>query len=203
MGYVSEGVLWEPAVVTRERREASLGMRGATIWITGLPASGKSTLAARLESALVEAGRPAYRLDGDNLRHGINGDLGFDAADRHENVRRAAHVARLMADAGMIAVVSLISPYAADRELARSIHEADGLPFLEVWVATPVEECERRDPKGLYARARRGELKGFTGVDDPYEPPACPDLELRPDDPRCGHGLERLLGLLHERGVLA
>jgi adenylyl-sulfate kinase len=203
MRQVSEGVVWEATVVTRADREAATGLRGATVWLTGLPASGKSTLAARLESALVRAGRLAYRLDGDNLRHGLNGDLGFDHASRDENVRRAGEVARLMADAGVIAIVSLISPYEDARARARAIHDEAGLPFVEVWVSTPVEECERRDPKGLYARARRGELTGMTGVDDPYEPPRSPDLETRPGDDGFAADVDRLLEILREREVLA
>jgi adenylyl-sulfate kinase len=146
--------------------------------MTGLPASGKSSIAHAVEESLLAAGRSAYVLDGDNLRHGLNGDLGFSDEDRAENVRRTAHVARLMADAGTVAIVSLVSPFAADRDQARALVEAEGLPFVEVWVSTPVEECERRDPKGLYAKARAGEIAGFTGVDAPYEAPASPDLEL-------------------------
>jgi len=199
---VSEGVVWEHSGMTREKRWSSTGLRGATVWITGLPSSGKSTLAARVEAALVELGRPGYRLDGDNLRHGLNGDLGFDHASRDENVRRAGEVARLMADAGLIAIVSLISPYAAARAQARAIHEDNGLPFIEVWVSTPLEECERRDPKGLYARARRGELTGLTGIDDPYENPASPELELRPCEEGFAADVERVLAALRERGVL-
>jgi bifunctional enzyme CysN/CysC len=171
-------IRWEHGHVDRQDRCRMIGT-GATIWMTGLPASGKSTIARKLEEQLVLAGRPAYRLDGDNLRHGLNADLGFDHADRTENVRRAAHVARLFADAGVLAIVSLISPYASDRALAREIHVASQLPFLEVFVDTPLEECERRDPKGLYAKARCGELKLMTGVDDPYEPPVNPDVVVR------------------------
>ncbi len=177
----SQNVTWHAHAVTRERRAALLGADGATVWFTGLPASGKSTVAVALEAALLDRGRGAYLLDGDNLRHGLNGDLGFSAEDRAENVRRAAEVAALFADAGVVAIVSLVSPYASDRALARAAHERAGLPFAEVFVDTPVEECERRDPKGLYARARAGELKGFTGVDDPYEPPESPDVRLTPD----------------------
>ena len=166
----SPDVTWHAGRITRDDRAT----RGATVWLTGLPASGKSTLAHALEDRLVRSGRPAYVLDGDNLRHGLNGDLGFSEADRAENVRRTAHVARLMADAGMVAIVSLVSPFAAERDRARELHE--GLPFFEVWVDTPVEVCEQRDPKGLYARARAGEISGMTGVDAPYEPPAAPEL---------------------------
>ena len=131
---------------------------------------------------MLAAGRPAYLLDGDNLRHGLNGDLGFSAADRDENVRRVGHVARLFCDAGVVAIVPLISPYRAARDLVRSLHQAAELPFAEVFVDTPLEECERRDPKGLYAKARAGEITGMTGIDDPYEPPLDPEWRFTPAD---------------------
>jgi bifunctional enzyme CysN/CysC len=174
----SPNVTWHRGNVERDQRWEVLGQRGSVLWMTGLPSSGKSTIAHALEQRLIEQGQPAYVLDGDNLRHGLNGDLGFSDEDRTENVRRTAHVARLMADAGVVAIVSLVSPFAADRAAARSLVLAEGLPFHEVWVSTPVEECEQRDPKGLYAKARRGELPGFTGVDGPYEAPELPDVEL-------------------------
>jgi bifunctional enzyme CysN/CysC len=177
----SPNVTWHPGKVERDQRWEVLGQRGAVVWMTGLPSSGKSTIAHALEEHLIASGQPAYVLDGDNLRHGLNGDLGFSDEDRTENVRRTAHVARLLADAGVVAVVSLVSPFAADRANARELVEAEDLPFHEVWVSTPVEECERRDPKGLYKKARAGELPGFTGVDGPYEAPARPDLELGTD----------------------
>jgi bifunctional enzyme CysN/CysC len=176
----SPNVVFHAGTVTREDRWAATGTRGATVWLTGLSGSGKSTIATALEELLVSRGIPAYMLDGDNLRHGLNGDLGFSEADRAENVRRAGEVACLFADAGMIAIVPLISPYVADRSRVRARHEAGGLRFVEVFVDTPLEECERRDPKGLYAKARAGELKGFTGIDDPYEPPPAPELHLLP-----------------------
>jgi bifunctional enzyme CysN/CysC len=174
----SPNVTWHGGKVDREERWRALAQTGAVVWMTGLPASGKSSIAHALEESLLAAGRSAYVLDGDNLRHGLNGDLGFSDADRAENVRRTAHVARLLADAGTVAIVSLVSPFAADREQARALVEAAGLPFQEVWVSTPVEECERRDPKGLYAKARAGEISGFTGVDAPYEEPASPEVEV-------------------------
>jgi bifunctional enzyme CysN/CysC len=180
-GMISEpsaSIVWHPAAVRRSDR-ASQGM---TLWLTGLSASGKSTIATEVERRLVAAGRPAYLLDGDNLRHGLNADLGFSAGDRAENVRRVGEVAQLFADAGVVAIVSLISPYRADRDLVRERHVAAGLPFFEVFVDTPVEVCEARDPKGMYARARAGEIKGFTGVDAPYEVPGDAALVLRPDD---------------------
>jgi bifunctional enzyme CysN/CysC len=166
------------------------------VWLTGLSGSGKSTVAVILERRLVEAGRPAYLLDGDNLRHGLNRDLGFSDDDRVENVRRVGEVARLLADAGVVAVAPLISPFRAGRAAARAASEGVGLRFLEVFVDTPLEECERRDPKGLYAMARRGELTGFTGVDSPYERPESPDLVLTPGDGSPEAQAERVLALL-------
>jgi adenylyl-sulfate kinase len=190
----SSNVVWQRGI-QREQRWAALGHGGATVWMTGLPASGKSTIAAGVEATLLEAGRSAYVLEGDNLRHGLNGDLGFSADDRAENVRRTAEVSALLVDAGVVVLVALVSPYRADREAARAAHDRRGLPFLEVWVATSLEECERRDPKGLYARARAGELKHLTGVDDPYEPPDSPDLTVRGDEP-VEDAVARVLGAL-------
>ncbi|MGE0218952.1 adenylyl-sulfate kinase [Mycolicibacterium sp.] len=171
-------IRWHPSSLDREYRKSATGQRGATIWFTGLPASGKSTLAVAVERALVDAGQVAYLLDGDNIRHGLSDDLGFSAGDRAENIRRVGHLTRLFADAGVVALASLVSPLKSDREIARALNDAAKLPFIEVYVATPREECERRDPKGLYARARAGELKGLTGVDAPYEAPQNPDLVL-------------------------
>ena len=196
----SENVVWDAGSLTRERRWEKLATRGATLWFTGLPSSGKSTISAALEERLVEAGVSAYRLDGDNLRHGLNANLGFSAEDRAENVRRTAHAARLLADAGVIAIASLVSPYAADRAAARAAHDEAGLDFVEVWVSTPVEECERRDPKGLYAKARAGEITGFTGVDDPYEAPESPDLELGMGE--VAAAVDRAWALLVARGIV-
>jgi adenylyl-sulfate kinase len=178
----SPNVVWQQGI-DRSRRFELLGHGGATLWMTGLPGSGKSTIASGVEAHLLASGRAAYILDGDNLRHGLNGDLGFSAADRTENVRRTAEVSALLADAGVVVLVALVSPYRADRDAARAVHAARGLPFLEVHVATSLEECERRDPKGLYARARAGEITGLTGVDDPYEPPESPDLVVGAGEP--------------------
>ncbi|MGI8711439.1 MAG: adenylyl-sulfate kinase [Acidimicrobiales bacterium] len=189
---MSTNVTWHDGEVARLDRPSL----GATVWLTGLSGSGKSTVAVALERLLVAAGRPAYRLDGDNLRHGLNADLGFTTADRDENVRRAGEVARLLADAGVVAIVPLISPYRAGRERARQIHHAAGLPFAEVFVDTPIEVCEQRDPKGLYAKARAGEITGFTGVDDPYEPPLQPDLVLTPAHGDPGEQAEAVAALL-------
>jgi bifunctional enzyme CysN/CysC len=197
----SDNVTWEPGRLDRDTRWRALGHKGATVWITGLPASGKSTVGGALEERLVRQRVPAFRLDGDNLRHGLNGNLGFDPAGRAENVRRTAHAARLLAEAGTVAVVCLVSPYAVDRELARLVHEDEGIEFIEVFVDTPLDECERRDPKGLYARARAGELHGMTGIDDVYEPPAHPEVRLLPGDTSVA--VDWLVAELRTRGVLA
>lgn len=175
-------IRWHPSAVAREVRAAATGTAGRTLWFTGLSGSGKSTVAVQVEKQLIAAGRPAYLLDGDNLRFGLNVDLGFSAEDRDENVRRVAHVARLFADAGMIALVPLVSPYRAARQLAREIHESADLPFGEVFVDTPLAVCEARDPKGLYKKARAGEIKGMTGIDDPYEAPESPEFRVTPED---------------------
>jgi bifunctional enzyme CysN/CysC len=201
-GHRQADVTWHPGGLGREARWRLSGQGGATVWLTGLPASGKSTIACALEERIARDGFRAYRLDGDNLRYGLNSDLGFNPTDRAENVRRVAHVARLFADSGTIAIVGVISPYEVDRRLARSIHAEGGLEFVEVFVNTPLEECERRDPKGLYARARGGQLPGFTGVDAPYEAPRAPELELRPCDQSLEEMVERLLAALRERAVL-
>jgi bifunctional enzyme CysN/CysC len=199
----SPNVRWQGTRMTRERRWSTLEHGGATLWFTGLPGAGKSTVAAAVEERLIEAGQPAFLLDGDNLRHGLNGDLGFDEHARTENVRRTAHVARLLAESGTIALVSLVSPYAADREAAAALHTADELSFLEIHVDAPLELCEQRDPKGLYARARSGELAGLTGVGAPYEAPAKPDLVLGSAQETVAEEVERVLQLLAARGLLA
>jgi bifunctional enzyme CysN/CysC len=188
-------VVWHAGGVSRTDRST----RGVTVWITGLSGSGKSSVAVELERRLVASGRAAYLLDGDNLRHGLNSDLGFSAADRTENVRRVAEVAKLLADAGVIAVASLISPFREDRAKARAAHEAAGLPFVEVFIDTPLAICEERDPKGMYAKARAGEITGFTGVDSPYEAPKSPDLLLRPEDGDPVAMAAAILELLEER----
>lgn len=177
----TDNTVWHASAVARNDRWAAAGA-GATVWLTGLSGSGKSTIAVELERRLVADGRPAYLLDGDNIRHGLNGDLGFSAEDRDENVRRVAHVARLFADAGVVAIVPVISPYRKARALARELHAQADLAFVEVFVDTPLEVCEQRDPKGLYARARAGEITGMTGIDDPYEPPENPERRYTPAD---------------------
>src|SRR5947209_937001 len=195
----SPNVRWQGTRITRARRWQSLGQVGATVWFTGLPGAGKSTVAAAVEERLITAGVRAFMLDGDNLRHGLNGDLGFDEDARRENVRRTAHVARLLAESGTIALVSLVSPYAADREAAASLHAAEQLHFIEIFVDAPLELCEQRDPKGLYARARAGELAGLTGVGAPYEQPSKPDLVLGTREETVEREVERVLELLIAR----
>ncbi len=174
----SPDVVWHDVGLSRSERWSAAGISGATVWFTGLSGSGKSTIATAVQRELLAEGQPSYLLDGDNLRHGLNGDLGFTAEDRTENVRRVSEVARLFADAGVVALVPVISPYRVDRDRAREIHVAAGLPFHEVFVDTPLEVCEQRDPKGLYMKARAGEITGFTGIDDPYEAPASPELRI-------------------------
>jgi adenylylsulfate kinase len=172
-------ITWHSTHVDRKDRERLLRQEGCTIWFTGLPSSGKSTTAFTLEHELISLGYLAYVLDGDNVRHGLNKNLGFSAEDREENIRRIGEVARLFADAGVITMTSFISPYRRERDMARKLHQDAGLRFVEVFVDTPIGICEVRDPKGLYRKARRGELKGFTGIDDPYEPPSNPEIIVR------------------------
>ena len=195
-------ITWHEGHVTLAERSRLLKQKGCTIWFTGLSGSGKSTFAYTLEHALVQRGHLAYVLDGDNIRHGLNKNLGFSAADREENIRRIGEVARLFADAGLVAMTSFISPYRKDRDNVRQLHEAASVPFIEVHVSTPIETCEKRDPKGLYKKARAGELKNFTGVDDPYEPPAKPELTL--DAAACSppEATVQLLLYLEKAGVI-
>ena len=169
-------VPWQPVDLHKAERAAALGQRPRCVWFTGLPASGKSTIANLLEKRLHAEGRHTYLLDGDNVRHGLNRDLGFTDADRVENIRRVAEVARLMVDAGLIVLVSFISPFRAERRMARALFEPG--EFVEVFVDTPLEECERRDPKGLYARARRGDVRNFTGIDSAYEAPEAAEVHV-------------------------
>ncbi len=190
---VAENITFHPSKLSREERWGALETGGATIWMTGLSGSGKSTIATALEHSLVSSGRSAYMLDGDNLRHGLNSDLGFSEEDRAENVRRVGAVSRILAEAGSVSIVSLVSPYKAEREKVRAAHEEAGIPFYEVFVDTPLEECERRDPKGLYAKARAGEITNLTGVGAPYEAPDDPELVTDPD---LETAVRQVLGLL-------
>lgn len=193
---------WHDGDLGRDERWGALGVRGATVWFTGLSGSGKSTVASALEQVLVQQGRHAYRLDGDNVRHGLNKNLGFSADDRAENIRRIGEVAKLFADSGSVAITSFISPYIADRDAARTLHDEAGLPFVEVFVDAPLSVCEDRDPKGLYKKARAGEIKGFTGIDDPYEAPRSPELVLQTAEYDVGACVEHVLTVLRQQQVL-
>lgn len=174
-------VTWHDGDITLEDRNALMGHKGATLWFTGLSGSGKSTVAVALEKALFERGCLSYRLDGDNIRLGINKNLGFSAEDRTENIRRIGEIAKLFVDSSVIVLSSFISPYRADRDEVRALHAESGYPFVEVFVDCALEEAERRDPKGLYKKARAGEIKNFTGIDDPYEAPLAAEIHLRTD----------------------
>ncbi len=190
---VAENITFHPSKLSREERWGALETGGATIWMTGLSGSGKSTIATAIEHTLVSSGRAAFMLDGDNLRHGLNADLGFSEEDRNQNVRRVGEVAKILAESGTVAIASLVSPYQAERDRVRRIHEEAGIPFYEVFVDTPLEECERRDPKGLYAKARAGEITNLTGIGAPYEAPERPDLVTSPD---LEEAVRQVLGLL-------
>jgi bifunctional enzyme CysN/CysC len=194
--HASPNVVRHSGRLTRHDRFAALDAQGATVLFTGLSGAGKSTIAAGVEEAYVQSGRHAFLLDGDNLRHGINGDLGFSDHDRKENVRRAGEVARMFAESGSLALIALICPFEEDRRLIRMLHEDAGLPYIEVFVDTSLEECERRDPKGLYARARAGQLPGFTGIDADYEAPPRPDLVLGTTSGSVSEQVSRVLELL-------
>jgi len=195
-------VHWHDGQVTWAERERLLGQGGATLWFTGLSGSGKSTIAVALERKLADMGKHCYRLDGDNIRLGINKNLGFSAEDRAENIRRVGEVSKLFVDAGLIVLSSFISPYAADRDAVRKLHEESDMRFIEIFVDCSLEEAERRDPKGLYKKARAGQIKNFTGIDDPYEKPANPELHLRTDSLSLEQEVNAVLDLLQEKGVL-
>ncbi|MHC5115330.1 MAG: adenylyl-sulfate kinase [Planctomycetota bacterium] len=199
---VATNITWHEGTVTRDERRKNLGQKGATVWFTGLSGSGKSTVAVALEQVLMQRGKHAYCLDGDNVRHGLNKNLGFSADDRAENIRRIGEVAKLFADSGMITIASFISPYREDRDAARKLHDEAGLSFLEVYIDCPLEVAEERDPKGLYVKARAGEIKGFTGIDDPYEAPEQAELIVRTDQMSVAESVQAVLGLLEERSLL-
>ena len=195
-------VHWHEGDISREHRAKLLGHRGATIWFTGLSGSGKSTVAVELEGELSELGVLSYRLDGDNVRLGINKNLGFSAQDRTENIRRIGEIAKLFVDTGVIALSSFISPYQADRDQVRALHEEAGMDFIEVFVDCSLETAEARDPKGLYKKARAGEIKNFTGIDDPYEAPPKAEIHLHTDRQTLSEEVESILALLRERGIV-
>jgi adenylylsulfate kinase len=194
-------ITWHEGSVTREERQKLLNQKGCVVWMTGLSASGKSTIACILEQMLLHRGKHAYRLDGDNIRHGLNKNLGFSADDRAENIRRIGEVAKLFADAGVIAITSFISPYKKDRDAARALLKPG--EFIEVYVKVSLEAAEKRDPKGLYKKARAGEIKGFTGIDDPYEAPENPELVIDTEKLTAEQAAERILAELESRGLLS
>lgn len=195
-------VHWHEGEIARADRNALLKQKGATLWFTGLSGSGKSTVAVALEKKLHELGHLSYRLDGDNIRLGINKNLGFSAEDRKENIRRIGEVAKLFVDAGVIVLTSFISPYRADREIAREAHAKDQMDFIEVYVDCPLDEAEKRDPKGLYKKARAGQIKNFTGIDDPYEAPEHPEVHLKTAELTLDQEVDALLRVLRARGIL-
>jgi adenylylsulfate kinase len=195
-------ITWHEGHVERAQRDALLKQQGATVWLTGLSGSGKSTVAFTVEHALVERGHLAYVLDGDNIRHGLNKNLGFSPADREENIRRLGEVAKLFADAGVLTLTSFISPYRADRDRARQIHEEAGLPFIEIYMQASIEVCESRDPKGLYAKARAGKIPEFTGISAPYEEPLKPEIVLETGSLTPQECAQRILDYLEERKLL-
>ena len=195
-------VHWHEGEITRDDRHRLLGQKGVTLWFTGLSASGKSTIATALESVLVDRGKLVYRLDGDNIRMGINKNLGFSAEDRRENIRRIGEIARLFVDAGIITLTSFISPYREDRDMVRRLHADSGMDFIEVFVDCPLAVAETRDPKGLYKKARAGEIKNFTGIDDPYEAPVSPELVLPSDKLTLEEEVDLLIQFLERRGLL-
>jgi len=193
-------ITWHEGHVGRDEREKLLQQKGALIWMTGLSGSGKSTVAYTLEHALMQQGRLAYVLDGDNIRHGLNKNLGFSADDRTENIRRIGEVGKLFADAGIITVTAFISPYRADRNIVRELMGAGN--FFEIYCEAPLEVCEQRDPKGLYKKARAGEIKGFTGIDDPYEAPQSPEMVIRTDQLSPQEATVKLIELIETAGKL-
>ena len=176
---VATNVTFHEGTVSPEERAKNMNQKGATLWFTGLSASGKSTIAVAVERVLLNRGHHIYRLDGDNIRMGLNKNLGFSAEDRAENIRRIGEVSKLFAEAGILSIASFISPYTADRDAVRALHAADDIPYFECYIDCSLEVVEERDPKGLYKKARAGEIKGFTGIDDPYEAPENADLHIK------------------------
>lgn len=195
-------ITWHDGDVSREDREKLLKQKGVTLWFTGLSGSGKSTVAVALEKVLMERGHLVYRLDGDNIRFGINKNLGFSAEDRTENIRRIGEICKLFVDTGVITLSSFVSPYIIDRDNVRNLHEASDMEFIEVYVNVSLEEAERRDPKGLYKKARAGEIKNFTGIDDPYEAPKKAELVLDGDNMSLEQEVAACIAMLEERGII-
>jgi adenylylsulfate kinase len=196
-------VHWHDGEVTREDRSKILSQKGATLWFTGLSGSGKSTVAVALEQALTAKGKLTYRLDGDNIRLGINKNLGFSAEDRTENIRRIGEISKLFVDVGVITLSSFVSPYRADRDLVRELHKQAGMDFIEVYVDVPLDVAEDRDPKGLYKKARAGEIPNFTGISDPYEEPLNAEVVLNSHEMTLEQEVDILLQIMTDRGLLA
>ncbi len=195
-------VHWHEGDITREDRNRLLGQKGATLWFTGLSGSGKSTIAVALEAMLYEYGKLSYRLDGDNIRMGINRNLGFSAEDRTENIRRIGEISKLFVDAGVLVLSSFISPYRADREQVRTLHREAGFDFIEVYVDCTLEVAEQRDPKGLYKKARAGQIRNFTGIDDPYEAPESPEIHLHTDRMTLAEEVDMVIQYMQNKEII-
>jgi len=196
----NEDIVWHPQNVTKERRAKLLNQKPCVLWFTGLSGSGKSTVANALEDALHKRGIKTYLLDGDNIRHGLNKDMGFRKADRIENIRRIGEVSKLFIDSGLIVLTAFISPFKSDRQIARSLVQYD--EFIEVYVNTSIEECEKRDPKGLYKKAREDAIKNFTGIDSPYEEPKNPEIELKNDKMSIKESVYKIINFLIKYGYI-
>ena len=199
---ISTNVHWQDGLISSDDRSKILGQKGATLWFTGLSGSGKSTIAVALESALFDMGRLSYRLDGDNVRLGINKNLGFSSEDRAENIRRIGEVSKLFVDVGIIVLSSFVSPYRSDRDSVKNLHSMSEMNFFEIFVDVPLSVAESRDPKGLYKKARSGEIKNFTGIDDPYEPPIKPDLILNTSIMSIEEEVNLILDMLKEKNII-
>lgn len=196
---MEKNIVWHTGKVTRDDREQKLGQKGTVIWFTGLSGSGKSTLAHETEYLLHKIGKTSYVLDGDNVRHGLNSNLSFSESDRKENIRRIGETAKLFADAGVITLTAFISPFREDREKVRNINGKD---FIEVYIDCPIEVCESRDVKGLYKKARNGEIKDFTGIGSPYEPPEKPEIVIKTSEITIAEGAEQIVSYLKAQGII-
>jgi len=199
----SENITWHSGQIGREDRERLVGQRGVTVWLTGLSGSGKSTVAVAAEAELTRRGHLCYVLDGDNVRHGLNSNLGFSPEDRTENIRRIGEVAKLFAESCTVTITSFISPYVADRNNVRKLHEDSNIPYLEVYVKCPLEVAEERDPKGLYKKARAGEIKGFTGIDDPYDEPTDAEIVIDTSVTSVEDAVATIIDELKTRGIIS
>ncbi len=200
---VATNITWHEGTVTPEERLKNMGQKGATFWFTGLSGSGKSTIAVAVEQVLLNRGHHAYRLDGDNIRMGLNKNLGFSPEDRTENIRRIGEVSKLFADAGVLSIASFISPYAEDRDQVRALHAQNDVPFFECHIDCSLEAAEERDPKGLYKKARSGEIKGFTGIDAPYEEPTNAELHIKTHEDDLETCVAKVIEFIDEQNLFA